>query len=73
MNDPITLSFYTEMRLFQANPANTDKGLQFPPTLSLSQRQIVYALAVSLHLEFNLNLEGFITVSHRTTQVSERV
>jgi hypothetical protein len=67
MNDPPTLGFYTEMKLFQANPANFNKALQFPATLDLSQTRIVYVLANNLNLDIKLDLDGFITVTHRTT------
>ena len=65
MNDPLTLWFYTKMTLFQSTQATPDTELQFPPTLNLTQRQIVYALTVKINFDFELGLDDYITVRPR--------
>ena len=62
MNDPLTLWFYTKMKLFESYRPSLDSKLQFPPTLNLKQRQIVYALTVKINFDFELGLDDYITV-----------
>ena len=70
MNDPTTLHFYTAMQVFQNNE-RAGTGLQFPPTLSPSQKQLVVALAVKLNLDFTFDSDGSITVNGRTENIGQ--
>jgi hypothetical protein len=66
MNDPQTLGFYTTMQLFRNNPEAAGAVLQFPSTLTPTQRRIVRSLAIKLNLDHTSHGVGsdrFITVS----------
>ena len=65
MNDPLTLWFFTKMTMFQNSQLSPNTELQFPPTLNLKQRQIVYALTVKINFDFELGLDNYITVRPR--------
>ena len=62
MNDPLTLWFFTKMMMFRNSQPTPNTELQFPPTLNLKQRQIVYALTVKINFDFELGLDDYITV-----------
>jgi hypothetical protein len=73
MNDPLTLWLYTKMKLFQSSEPTPNTELQFPPTLNLEQRQIVYTLTVKINFHFELGLDDYIRIRPRTVpQDSER-
>lgn len=48
MNDPTTLEFYTQLRLFRDDPDR--EAFIFPPTLGPTERRIVHTLAHNLGL-----------------------
>jgi hypothetical protein len=70
MNDLDILGFYTELQLFRNSPeAAAGATLEFPPTLSPQQRQIVHSLTIKLKLDYlshDIDQDRFITVSRRS-------
>jgi hypothetical protein len=76
MNDPPTLGFYTTMQLFRNNQETAGAVLQFPSTLTSTQRSIVRKIAVKLNLDHKthgVSPERFITVSRPTHSLSQPV
>lgn len=70
MNDVETLGFYTHMQLFRNTPETQGATLQFPPTLTPQQRNIVHTLAAKLNLDHTSHGSGserYILVSRRSS------
>ena len=75
MNDPDTLGFYTTMQLFINNPEAEGATLQFPPTLTPRQRQIVHSLAIKLNLDHSSHSVGtgrYVTVATPRSPADDR-
>lgn len=70
MNDVETLGFYTHMQLFRNSPETQGATLQFPPTLTPQQRNIVHTLAAKLNLNHTSHGSGserYVLVSRRSS------
>lgn len=63
MNNQETLGFYTMLQVFR-NRKVEGAALQFPPTLTCQQRQIVHRLAKKVNLQSETDCDGFIHVNH---------